>query len=82
MNRTSLKLQKRRQGKEIAKGDDVVYWQVATFGQLSVTGYARVGFERLLSLSEQFPPDEHAANFAGARANLIELGISKQTASG
>ena len=36
----------------------------------------------LRSFLEQLPPDQHAADFAGAGTNLVELGVAQQTPRG
>src|SRR4051812_11754583 len=36
----------------------------------------------LFALGEQLAPDQHAANLAGSRADLVELGIAPQPAGG
>src|SRR5882757_6251135 len=37
--------------------------------------------QTLRRLVEQFPPDQHAADFAGAGSDLVELGVAQQSAS-
>src|ERR1700692_819504 len=34
--------------------------------------------EKLVCLVENLPPDQHAADFAGAGADLVELGVAQQ----
>src|SRR4051794_14761659 len=45
------------------------------------SAYMRSDFARpLRGFVEQLPPDQHAADFAGARADFIELGVAQQPA--
>src|SRR5688572_27399040 len=41
---------------------------------------AFAGTTKLRRLLEQLPPDQHAADFAGAGADLVELGVAQQPA--